>query len=200
MIGRQLEMLNVLVGFEQANKYAIKNAAGQNVGFIVEDDAGFASLLVRQLLRTRRPFAATVLDANGTPLLRLERPIKWFLNSTIRIYDAQESGALIGEVKQVWHPIRRKYDLFLKNRQFGIIDGGFWAWDFVIADEQGGTLSAINRNFVGFAREIFTDTGVYAVQMDSASPVRPVSLDERAVVLACAITIDIDYFSRHSGG
>ena len=25
------------------------------------------------------------------------------------------------------------------------------------------------------------------------------SLDERAVVLACAVTIDIDYFSRHSG-
>lgn len=35
--------------------------------------------------------------------------------------------------------------------------------------------------------------------MDSfPGAIRPLSLDERAVALACAITIDVDYFSRHS--
>ncbi|KAI9350050.1 Scramblase-domain-containing protein [Zopfochytrium polystomum] len=196
MVGRQLEMMNVLIGFEQANKYAIKDAAGNNVGFIAEEERTFTGTVLRQVMGTRRAFKAVVLDNSGNVVLHIARPIKWLLNSSITVSDPE--GNVIGEVKQVWHLIRRKYDLFLKNRQFGIIDGGFWAWDFVVTNEQGETLSAVNRNFVGFAREIFTDTGVYAVQMESANPVRPLSLDERAVLLAAAITIDVDYFSRHS--
>ncbi|KAI8607964.1 Scramblase-domain-containing protein, partial [Chytriomyces sp. MP71] len=76
---------------------------------------------------------------------------------------------------------------------------GFWAWDFLVEGDKGEPLAFVNRNFAGFAREIFTDTGVYAVHVDNIEPkARNLSLDERAVVLACAINIDIDYFSRHS--
>jgi hypothetical protein len=90
----------------------------------------------------------------------------------------------------------------LKNRakQFAQIDGGFLAWDFQLLDENNNLIAAINRNFVGFVRELFTDTGQYAIHLDSAQgAVRPLSLDERAIILCCAINIDIDYFSRHSG-
>ncbi|KAJ3281862.1 hypothetical protein HK104_011226, partial [Borealophlyctis nickersoniae] len=194
MVTRQLEMLNVFIGYEQANKYAIKDANGQDVGFIAEEEVTLSSTLMRQLLRTRRPFKAVVLDRQGNVVLKLSRPTKWFLNSTMFVHDPDDR--LIGEVKQVWHLWRRKYDLFLKRRQFGMIDGGFWAWDFNIIDEEGGLIGVINRNFVGFAREIFTDTGTYAIHMEQSH--RPLSLDERAVMLGCAVNIDIDYFSRHS--
>ncbi|KAJ3408209.1 hypothetical protein HDV05_005076, partial [Chytridiales sp. JEL 0842] len=196
MIGRQLEMMNVLIGYEQANKYAIKDANGTNVGYIAEEEQTFKGTLFRQFFGTRRAFKAVVLDNYGNDVLKLERPFKWFLNSTIKVSDPQ--GNEIGEVKQVFHIIRRKYDLFLNREQFGIIDGGFWTWDFQILDSASQLLSSVNRNFAGFAREIFTDTGVYAVNMDNIFPARPLSLDERAVLLACAVTIDIDYFSRHS--
>ena len=74
----------------------------------------------------------------------------------------------------------------------------------------------MNRNFAGFAREIFTDTGVYALRMDSATQTSALetaqgtevgryereatgmTLDQRAVMLAAAVSIDFDYFSRHS--
>jgi len=98
-------------------------------------------------------------------------------------------------------------------------------------------IGSVNRNFTGFGREIFTDTGVYALRMDAASvaaesqhlisnshrnhlyrapaPVetpesmelqgvgkpaagRGMTLDERAVMLAAAVSVDFDYFSRHS--
>ncbi|KAJ3037323.1 hypothetical protein HK097_003549, partial [Rhizophlyctis rosea] len=199
MVTRQLEMMNVLIGYEQANKYAIKDASGNDVGFIAEEETAFSGVLMRQFLRTRRPFKATILDRNGNVVLKIERPIKWLLNSQIFIYDAKDN--LIGEVQQVWHLWRRKYDLFLKKRQFSFIDGGFWAWDFHVMDEQNNLIAAINRNFVGFAREIFTDTGTYAIHMDDANTMnnsRGLSLDERAVLLCCAVNIDIDYFSRHS--
>ncbi|TPX66486.1 hypothetical protein SpCBS45565_g04470 [Spizellomyces sp. 'palustris'] len=197
MVTRQIEMMNVLIGYEQANKYAIKNANGQDVGFIAEEETSFSGVLARQFLRTRRPFKAVVLDQSGNVVLKVSRPLKWFLNSTILIHDAHDN--LIGEVTQVWHLWRRKYDLFWKRRQFAQIDAGFWAWDFHILDESAIRIGEVNRNFVGFAREIFTDTGTYAIHMDDVERVdRPLSLDERAVMLFCAVNIDIDYFSRHS--
>ncbi|KAI9103119.1 Scramblase-domain-containing protein [Phlyctochytrium arcticum] len=198
VVTRQMEMMNVLLGYEQANKYAIKTSSGQDVGFIAEEETSFSGVISRQLLRTRRPFKAVVLDQNGGIVLKIERPLKWFLNSTITVRD--ENDNLIGEVKQVWHIWRRKYDLFLKQRQSAVIDSGFWAWDFPMRDANNYQIGEVNRNFVGFAREIFTDTGAYAIHMDDAERVsRPLSLDERALILTCAINIDIDYFSRHSG-
>jgi hypothetical protein len=67
--------------------------------------------MARQLLRTRRSFYADILDGQGQVVLKVKRPIKWFLNSSICIYTPENK--LIGEVKQRWHIWRRQYDLFL---------------------------------------------------------------------------------------
>ena len=53
--------------------------------------------------------------------------------------------------------------------QFSHINEPFLSWDFTLRDAEDGTIGSVNRNFGGFAREIFTDTGVYALRMDSAS-------------------------------
>ncbi|KAJ1566703.1 hypothetical protein HK096_000629, partial [Nowakowskiella sp. JEL0078] len=86
--------------------------------------------------------------------------------------------------------------------QFAKIDEGFLAWDFNIKDESDLNFASVNRNFIGFAREIFTDTGEYAIRMRSSdlthSKRHTLPLDKRALILACAINVDIDYFSRHS--
>ena len=55
-------------------------------------------------------------------------------------------------------------------------------------------LGTISRNFTNFAREIFTDTGQYVVRFEKST-----SLEERAVIFGTAVSIDVDYFSRHSG-
>ena len=103
--------------------------------------------------------------------------------------------------------------------QFAYVDEPFLSWDFSLLTADDKLIGSVNRNFAGFGREIFTDTGVYALRMDSASARqgrpphaetngettavdsggRGMTLDERAVTLAAAVTIDFDYFSRHSG-
>jgi hypothetical protein len=89
--------------------------------------------------------------------------------------------------------------------QFARVDEPFLSWDFSLKSEDSRLIGTVNRNFAGFAREIFTDTGVYALRMDSAgteteqsAPVSGMTLDQRAVMLATAVSIDFDYFSRHS--
>ena len=100
--------------------------------------------------------------------------------------------------------------------QFAHVNEPFLSWDFTLRDEQQNAIGSVNRNFVGFARELFTDTGVYALRMDSVAQTTALessegqeleryereatamTLDQRAVMLATAVSIDFDYFSRHS--
>ena len=112
--------------------------------------------------------------------------------------------------------------------QFAAIDEQFLSWDFSFKDQNGRLIGSVNRNFAGWGRELFTDMGTYALRMDSAaladaagdtakdnmtSPAnrqayaeavgaaeneKGMTLDQRAVMLATAVTVDFDYFSRHS--
>lgn len=166
---------------------------------------------------------------------------------------------VIGEARQQWAPLRRKYNLFLYRNapppdqrpesqqnpppiqplsnsqamdltpynneggfaQFAYVDEPFLSWDFSLLSADSKLIGSVNRNFAGFGREIFTDTGIYALRMDAAglaqepghlisktgqqaqpadeAPGADMTLDQRAVMLATAVSVDFDYFSRKSG-
>jgi hypothetical protein len=292
VIQRQLEMMNVMLGFEQANRYIIMNGLGQTIGYIAEQDHGIGRAMARQMFRTHRSFTTHIFDAQEREVLRIHRPFA-YINSRIRIYDPIPEGGyqdtdtstalqgtsassvlqrgavaqvsplkleemrIIGEAQQQWAPLRRKYNLFsfrpltpasedastprLESgekaisdttalteakapdqaieagmQQFAHVSEPFLSWDFNLRNEEGSAVGSVNRNFGGFAREIFTDTGVYALRMDSAAQASvledvdgkevgryernatAMTLDQRAVMLATAVSIDFDYFSRHS--
>ena len=251
IVTREIEMMNVFLGFEQANRYALLSPTGEPAGYLAEEEPGvLGGSIQRQILRTHRPFTATLLSTEGKPLLLFKRNIT-LINSKVQVYrldpewDGSGYGAkaasesdrgmkLIGESQQIWHPWRRKYDLFVHRSeafdQFAHIDTGLLGWDFVMQDQQDKLIGAINRNFRGIGRELFTDTGQYVLRFDSVGQdellapriqqavepgqaidpnqgreivpseqsVRAMTLDERAVALATAVSVDFDYFSRHS--
>lgn len=279
VIQRQLEMMNVLMGFEQANRYVIMDPHGNHIGYLAEQEHGIGNAVARQMFRTHRSFTTHVFDKEEKEVLRFHRPFSW-INSRIRVYDAignngpsytssdslQGTSAgsavyqtsanissiplqdmrIIGSAEQEWAPLRRKYNMFLARNlnedpaapntpqiaagdlplsnskavavvkgdsrevgmlQFARVDEPFLSWDFSLKSEDQRLIGTVNRNFSGFAREIFTDTGVYALRMDSAgaeveqaAPVSGMTLDQRAVMLATAVSIDFDYFSRSSSG
>nr|POE87450.1 altered inheritance rate of mitochondria protein 25 [Quercus suber] len=283
VIQRQIEMMNIIVGFEQANRYIIMDGQGTTIGYIAEQDHGIGSSLARNVFTTHRSFTTHIFDRQEREVLRIHRPFA-FINSRIRIYDPVPAGGykdtetstalqgtsassvtnqgslaqisplkldemrIIGEAQQQWAPLRRKYNLFtyrplVENPksdstpriesgekptsdtlalveakvpeqaieagmlQFAHVDEPFLSWDFNLRNEQQNPVGSVNRNFSGFAREIFTDTGVYVLRMDSAASMDNASSrestsltqDQRAVMLATAVSIDFDYFSRHSG-
>lgn len=182
---RQLEMMNVFLGFEQANRYRLVNTKGEDVGYLAETEGGFASSIGRQIMRNHRPFSCSVLDTSGNVVLRVARPFS-IINSRISVSkgaDDPSSDNKIGECVQVWHPIKRKYELYQRYRaedpatypiadatskaivprtassdegytQFANIDARMLAWDFYLHDENGQVLASVNRNFMGFGREV----------------------------------------------
>lgn len=112
-------------------------------------------------------------------------------------------------------------------QQFANINEPFLSWDFSLLGADGRLLGSVNRSFRGFGRELFTDTGSYVLRMDSAGLEEEaqkshlmsnthqterayagtvggkqgengMTLDQRAVMLATAVSVDFDYFSRHS--
>lgn len=215
VIERQIEMMNVVLGFEQANQYAIMDALGNKIGFMQERDFGFFKAVTRQIYRLHRPFTVDVFDNFGNILMTIRRPFS-FVNSHIKAVLPDENGTIVGESVQNWHLWRRRYQLFqreyenpLEFTQFGNIDAPFLSFEFPVTDENNKIIASCDRNWVGIGRELFTDTGVYIVRFDSQQSFQGVypdefisdkvlNYDQRAVMLANAVSIDFDYFSRHS--
>ncbi|XP_057971704.1 altered inheritance rate of mitochondria protein 25 [Malania oleifera] len=208
VITRDIEWANLALGFEQENRYAIVDVCYPQspVGYIREQ----SNLIARQLLRSRRPFVAYIIDALGNELFRIRRPFWWITSS---IY-AEVDGREVGVVHRRWHLWRRIYDLYLGDKQFAVVENpGLWNWTFTLKDIDGKVLAEIDRNWRGFGFELFTDAGQYAIRFGSADPssktgpalieelevLRPLTLSERAVALALAVSLDNDYFSRHGG-
>ncbi|KAJ2739079.1 hypothetical protein H4R23_000714 [Coemansia sp. Cherry 401B] len=215
-VTRQLEMLNVLLGFEQANRYALVDPQGNAAGFMVEEETA-TSVFSRQVYGKHRPFSILVLDPSGNACLRIRRAFS-LVNSYVTVEDVA-TGEAVGESQQEWHVWRRKYSLFRSQpgsemAQFARIDVPFLSWDFPMADEQGAVVGGVFRDFSGIGTELLTDYGLYAVCFDRLSLAQRVSsmattntvqptmhamdLDCRAAALAAAVSIDFDYFSRHS--
>lgn len=209
VIARDVEWANIMFAFEQESRYILMDPLHSQspVGFIREK----SNVIFRQLLRSRRPFVAEFTDAIGNEIFTVRRPF-WFINSSIY---AEVDGKEIGVVHRRWHLWRRIYDLYLGNKQFAVVENpGFWNWTFTLVDEDDNLLAQIDRNWRGFGFELFTDAGQYAIRFGDAGQSRKVglasgieeldvarqlTLPERAVALALAVSLDCDYFSRRGG-
>ncbi|XLR18008.1 hypothetical protein S83_045920, partial [Arachis hypogaea] len=209
LITRDIEWANLVFGFEQENRYAIVDPCYPKspVGFIREQ----SNVLARQFLRLRRPFIAYITDGLGNELFRVRRPFWWITSS---IY-AEIDGKEVGVVHQRWHLWRRIYDLYLGNKQFAVVENpGLWNWTFTLKDINGEVLAQIDRDWRGFGFELLTDAGQYVIRFGISDPdlkigraskmeelevIRPLTLAERAVAVALAISLDNDFFSRHGG-
>ena len=70
---RQLELMNVMVGFEQANKYVIMDPKGGHIGYMAEMELGMGNTMVRQMASTHRSFTTHVFDRQGKEVLRVSQ-------------------------------------------------------------------------------------------------------------------------------
>lgn len=167
VVTREFEFGNILLGFEQANKYTIRAApGGAVVGFIAETDS-IGKSIVRNIMRTHRSFKATVFDAHGDPIFEIRRPA-YLISTNMFVYEPGDDGAEIGQIEMAWHLWKRRYALFTNGNQFAECDTGFLGVDFEMKTEEGKTLARVNKDFTGFAREIFTDARQYVIRLDAS--------------------------------
>ena len=82
VITRQLELMNVMVGFEQANKYTIMDPQGNHIGYMAERDLGMGNMMARQMFSTHRSFTTHVFDKHGREVLRVQWSMGTFTCAT----------------------------------------------------------------------------------------------------------------------
>jgi hypothetical protein len=73
VVQRQVEMLNIFLGFEQANRYVILDPHGNHIGYMAEHDGGIGKAMGRQWFRTHRAFTTHIFDRNSKEVLRVGR-------------------------------------------------------------------------------------------------------------------------------
>lgn len=71
VVQRELELMNVMLGFEQANKYVILDPQGNHIGFIAEQDNSIGMTMARQMFSTHRSFTAHIFDKHENEVLRV---------------------------------------------------------------------------------------------------------------------------------
>lgn len=193
-IRQQKEWTEILVDWETRNQYAVLDEGGRAIGTIAERSGGALDFLRRLVLRSHRPFEVAVVDGGGSPVLKLSRGF-FFLFSDLRIEDG--ASRLVGEVKRRFGVIYKKYDLHDGHgRVFARVSSPRWRlWTFPVKGEDGVRTAVVSKKWGGGLREIFSDADTFLVDFENGAW----SDDERAVILAAAVSIDFDFFENNAG-
>ncbi len=186
VIQQQKEWGEILSGFETRNKYAVMNAAGQQMYFAAEVRGNF---LVRMFLKAWRPFEIAIVRPDNQIALNLKSPFRFYFRE-IEVHDA--SGNLIGRVKRDFSILRRKYTVYddQDQPQFELFGPILHPWTFEIRkDEQ--TLGKITKKWSGLLKESFTDADNFGVTFPADFP-----NVAKAILLGAVFLIDFVHFEN----
>lgn len=198
LIHQQVELLELVTGFETENKYRIRNTLGQDVFFAAEN----SNCCLRQYCGPSRPFAMSILDNTQREVIHLERPLRcsgWCCFCCLqRVEVFAPVGTMLGTIEQdcsflyPWFSIKdASGDTVLKIKgpccycrccevEFQILSGD-------------GTqeVGKITKQWSGLAKEYFTDADNFGIQF-------PMDLDVKmkAILIGACFLIDFMFFER----
>lgn len=183
----------LLLDFEQRNQYAVSDQL-RHRGYVVEQGRTLLDVVARIFLGSHRPLHLSVFGGDDTVALTLRRPFYWLFSRMV-VFDG--SGAEIGVVWKRWSLLRKKYELQESGRTFATISSGFFRiWTFPIVDLSGNPVATVSKKWGGLIREYATDADKFRVEFTSPT----LSIRQKAVIFAAALSIDFDYFENNRGG
>lgn len=207
MIKQQVEMMEIMTGFETQNKYKIYNQFGQEIMFAGE----ISGCMERCCLGAGRPFEMPVTLLNGTQVFTLVRPFRCMPSLCCCCYLQEmhvlsgQHGAMIGRIQMEWSACGSSNVFPNKFTCYGVDGAPFCTvespccepWEFTTM--VGGVgVGKISKKFSGFAKEIFTDADNFGCQLPPNS-----TPEQRAVLLGMVFMLDFCYFEQpgnSSGG
>ena len=187
---RQRRELAELIGFETRNKYALETGDGRPLDFAAEHADGLLGMVARHFLGHWRRFELVFFDAERRPVVRARHPFRWFFQ---RLDIEREGSGAIGALQQRWAPLSKRFDVLDAHGQLLFeVRSPFWRlWTFPFT--RGGQQRAcIQKRWAGTLGELFTDADSFRVTFDDGA----LSADERLLVLAAAVFVDLQYFEK----
>ncbi|XP_065306926.2 phospholipid scramblase 2-like [Dermacentor albipictus] len=203
LVHQQLQLLEMLVPYEQQNKYVVKNSMGQFI-FMAFEQSDLAS---RCCCSNCRPFEMPLFDYRSVEVMRLYRPLRCTSCLCFCCLQVMEvhapPGTIIGSIRQDVSLLPRFSVLDSAGNVVLRISGPFCTSAiccedvvFDILTRDGRTkIGTMSKNWSGMIREAFTDIDNFTVTF-------PIDLDVKikATLLAALFLIDFIFFENGSGG
>ena len=183
VVSQKKEWGEILSGFETKNRYVVLSEMGNELYYAAEK----SSLLLRLFLKALRPFEIIVARIDGSTVLNLQRPFRFYFHK-MAVRDAQ--GNLLGTIEREFSLLRRLYRITNSTgmeicRLYGPL---FHPWTFEIR-ENDRQVGKITKKWSGLAKEFFTDADNFAIEMPPGKDV-----ETKSVLLGAVFLIDFVHF------
>lgn len=184
IISQQKHWGEILSGFEMKNKYIIYDEFGNELYYAGEDSSSF---LGRLFLKSSRPFEIIILDKQGSKLLKLKRPFKFFFHELI-VFDSYDR--ILGKVKWKFAFFKRLYTIFDQNGiEIMELEGPFFKpWTFNIL-KNGMEQGKIVKKWSGAMKELFTNADNFGITFPPNC-----DLNTKSILLGAVFLIDFVHF------
>jgi len=201
-------MVEAFTGWDKNNKYAIKNAAGQQCYFAAEDTDPW----MRVCCGNQRGFKINVLDNFNQVVMVISREFKccsgccWCAgccdHCAFELTIEAPAGHVIGYVKQTGSFWKAHYDILNELHEpilkiIGpacICDGPCCPCDNkfkLLTLDETSEIGSVKKIYAGFATEMFTMADRFTIDFP-----KDLSVNAKATLLGALFLIDFMYFQR----
>jgi uncharacterized protein YxjI len=190
LLVEQRRELAELIGFETRNKYVISTVGGVMVAYAAEQQQGWLGFLVRQFFGHWRTFDVFVFDSNRTQVLVAHHPFRWFFQ---RLEVSTAEGRPLGALQQRFALLAKRFDVEDATETVRMtVSSPLWSiWTFPFM-KGSRTVAVVAKKWAGLLTEGFTDKDRFRVEFQDPR----LNLEERLLILAAALFIDLQYFER----
>ncbi len=192
MVGQRRELAE-LIGFETRNKYAVTTEDGRDIAYAAEQQKGFLGFLMRQFLGHWRSFDIHVFDVERREVLIAHHPFRWFFQ---RLEVRTADGRYLGALQQRFSLVYKRLDV---EDASGVarmtVSSPIWKpWTFPF-EKDGRVVASVLKKWSGLLTEAFLDKDKFRLEFTD----RSLTADERLVLLAAALFIDLQFFEQKAG-
>jgi len=194
LIVRQRHEVAEWLGFETRNKYEVSTRDGQSIAFAAEQQKGILGFFFRQFLGHWRAYDIHFYSPNRQPFLIAHHPFRVFFQ---RIEVTDHFGKFLGAVQQRFSIFSKKFEI--ENEVGSVImevSSPIWrVWTFRFM-RNGNQVASVQKKWSGLFTEVLTDKDNFLVEMTD----NRLTENERRLMLAAALFIDLKYFEKKAGG
>jgi hypothetical protein len=204
---RQKREMAELFGFETRNKYSIELENGEVIAFAAEQQKGILGMLLRQVLGHWRRFHFTIFNRDRAAVLTARHPFRFFFQRMELESVSSTGGPMrLGAIQQRFGILYRKVDIEDSRGEviFAIRSPLWRLWTFTVhrAEATGLTgatpsieCARIQKKWGGILKEVFLDADSFRIEFLDGS----LSNEQRLLLLATGLFLDLKYFERKAG-
>ena len=176
-----------LFGFETRNKYSIE-INDMPFAFAAEQGKSGLDFLARLFLGHWRTFEIHFFDTARNLVFRAIHPFRFFFQ---RLEISAADGRPIGAIQQRFAIFSKRFDVLDPSDAVVLtVSSPLWRpWTFAF-ERHGAEVARIEKKWAGVLTEAFTDADRFRILM----PRPELTLEERILVLAAAVFVDLQYF------